>query len=108
MTIKIYNTLTRKKEVFKPINEKQLKMYVCGVTVYDDVHIGHAASYIYYDILLNYFKHFHNYDILYVRNITDVGHLTDDQDAGEDKVEKRAKERKKHPMELVYNYKHRI
>ena len=108
MTIKLYNTLTRKKEVFKPINEKQLKMYVCGVTVYDDVHIGHAASYIYYDILLNYFKHFHNYDILYVRNITDVGHLTDDQDAGEDKVEKRARERKKHPMELVYTYTHRM
>jgi cysteinyl-tRNA synthetase len=104
MTLKIYNTLTRKKENFKPVTKKELKIYVCGVTVYDDVHIGHALSYIYYDILINYFKHFHNYDIFYVRNITDVGHLTED-DLEEDKIEKRAKERKyHHPMELVQKY----
>ncbi len=110
MTIKLYNTLTRKKEVFKPIEKEVLKIYVCGVTVYDDVHLGHAMSYIYYDLLVNYFKYFHNYNVFYVRNITDVGHLTDDGlgDSGEDKITKRAKERKIHPMELVYKYTHRM
>lgn len=110
MTIKLYNTLTRKKESFKPVEKGLLKIYVCGVTVYDDVHIGHAMSYIYYDFLINYFKYFHNYQIFYVRNITDVGHLTDDGlgDSGEDKVIKKAKERKLHPMELVYTYSHRM
>jgi cysteinyl-tRNA synthetase len=110
MTIKLYNTLTRKKETFKPIEKEVLKIYVCGVTVYDDVHLGHAMSYIYYDILINYFKIFHNYQIFYVRNITDVGHLTDDGQGedGEDKIIKRAKERKVHPMELVYKYSHRM
>ena len=103
MTIKLYNTLTRKKEKFKPIEKGLLKIYVCGVTVYDNIHIGHALSYIYYDILINYFKHFHNYNIFYVRNITDVGHLTEDN-LEEDKIQKRAKERKLHPMELVYKY----
>ena len=106
MTIKLYNTLTRKKENFKPVEKGKLKIYVCGVTVYDEVHLGHAMTYIYYDMLINYFKHFHNYDILYVRNITDVGHMTTDADGGEDKIEKRATERKMHPMELVYKYTH--
>ncbi len=111
MAIKLYNTATRKKETFKSILPNTLKIYVCGVTIYDDVHIGHAFSYINYDILVNYFKHFLGYDIVYVRNITDVGHLTDDSaggDSGEDKVEKRATERKMHPMELVYTYSHRM
>jgi len=108
MSIKIYNTLSRKKEVFKPIKKNELKIYVCGVTVYDDVHIGHALSYINYDILINYLKYFHDYDIYYVRNITDVGHLTED-DLKEDKIEKRAKERKvHHPVELVQMYTHRM
>jgi cysteinyl-tRNA synthetase len=110
MTIKLYNTLTRKKENFKPVIKDLLKIYVCGVTVYDDVHIGHAMSYIYYDMLINYFKHFHDYQIYYIRNITDVGHLTDDGlgSSGEDKLIKRAKERKVHPMELAYKYSHRM
>ncbi len=108
MTIKLYNTLTRKKENFKPTLKGKLKIYVCGVTVYDDVHLGHAMSYIYYDMLINYFKYFHNYDVLYVRNITDVGHMTTDADGGEDKIEKRASERKVHPMELVYKYTHKM
>ncbi len=110
MTIKLYNTLTRKKEAFKPVEKGLLKIYVCGVTVYDDVHLGHAMSYIYYDLLINYFKIFHNYQIFYVRNITDVGHLTDDGlgDSGEDKMTKRARERKIHPMELAYKYSHRM
>jgi cysteinyl-tRNA synthetase len=108
MAIKLYNTLTRKKEIFKTIEKKLVKMYVCGVTVYDDVHIGHAMSYIYYDILINYLKHFHNFDIFYIRNITDVGHLTED-DLKQDKIEKRAKEKKvHHPMELVYIYTQRM
>lgn len=110
MPIKLYNTLTRKKEIFKPVKKGLLKIYVCGVTVYDDVHLGHAMSYIYYDLLVNYFKYFHDYQIFYVRNITDVGHLTDDGlgDDGEDKITKRAHERKMHPMELVYKYSHRM
>ncbi|MFA5746083.1 MAG: cysteine--tRNA ligase [archaeon] len=110
MSIKIYNTATKKKESFKSITPNHLKIYVCGVTIYDDVHLGHAFSYIYYDILINYFKYFLDSDILYVRNITDVGHLTDDglTDSGEDKIEKRATERKMHPMELVYKYSHRM
>lgn len=110
MAIKLYNTATKKKEIFKPIVPNTLKIYVCGVTIYDDVHLGHAFCYIHYDILVNYFKYFLEHDILYVRNITDVGHLTDDgaNDLGEDKVLKRAKERKMHPMELVYTYTHRM
>lgn len=105
MVFKIYNTLTRKKEKFKTLEENLVKIYVCGLTIYDDVHIGHALSYTYYDILINYLKHFLGYDILYIRNITDVGHLTDDD---EDKIETRAKERKVHPMELVYKYSKRM
>ncbi len=110
MSIKLYNTLTRKKELFKPVEKGVLKIYVCGVTIYDDVHLGHAMSYIYYDILINYLKYFQNYEIFHIRNITDVGHLTDDGlgDSGEDKITKRAKERKVHPMELVYKYSHRM
>ncbi|MFH0906076.1 MAG: cysteine--tRNA ligase [archaeon] len=106
MSLKIYNTESRKKEIFKPIEPGLLKIYVCGVTVYDQVHLGHAFSGIYYDMIINYFKHFHNYDVLYIRNITDVGHLVNDADNGEDKIEKRAKERKIHPMELVEKYCH--
>ncbi len=110
MSIKLYNTATKKKETFKSVVLNQLKIYVCGVTIYDDVHLGHAFSYINYDILVNYFHYFLGYDITYVRNITDVGHLTDDglSDTGEDKIEKRASERKVHPMELVYMYSHRM
>jgi cysteinyl-tRNA synthetase len=106
--MKLYNTLTRKKEKLKTIEDDFLKIYVCGVTIYDDVHLGHALSYTYYDILINYLKHFLDYEILYVRNITDVGHLTNDNDNGEDKIEKRAKERKIHPAELVYKYSQRM
>jgi len=108
MTIKLYNTKTRKKESFKPITKGLIKIYVCGVTVYTDVHIGHGMSYVYYDILLNYLKYFHNYEILYVRNITDVGHMVGDTESGEDKIEKRAKDRNVHPMELVYKYSHKM
>ena len=106
--MKLYNTLTRKKEKLKTIEDDLLKIYVCGVTIYDDVHLGHALSYTYYDILINYLKHFLGYEILYVRNITDVGHLTNDEGTGEDKIEKRAKERKMHPAELVYKYSQRM
>jgi cysteinyl-tRNA synthetase len=105
MTFKIYNTLTRKKEIFKTVENNLVKIYVCGVTIYDDVHLGHALSYVNYDILINYLKHFLGYDVFYVRNITDVGHLTDNQ---EDKIEKRAKERKTHPAEVVYKYSKRM
>ncbi len=105
MTIKLYNTLTRKKEKLKTVDDNLVKIYVCGVTIYDDIHLGHALSYIYYDLLINYLKHFLGYEILYVRNITDVGHLTEEN---EDKIEIRAKQRKIHPMELVYKYSKRM
>jgi cysteinyl-tRNA synthetase len=105
MTIKLYNTLTRKKEKLKTVENNLVKIYVCGVTIYDDIHLGHALSYTYYDILINYLKHFLGYDVFYVRNITDVGHLTEEN---EDKIENRAKERKTHPMELVYKYSRRM
>ncbi len=103
MTLKIYNTLTRQKEVFTPIEEGRVGIYVCGPTVYDHPHIGHAKSYVSFDIIVRYLKHL-GYKVRYVQNITDVGHLTDNADAGEDKIEKRAKLEKVEPMELVEMY----
>ena len=106
MALKIYNTLSRKKEVFKPLQEGRVNIYVCGPTVYDDAHLGHARTYVNFDTAIRYLRYL-GYDVLYVQNITDVGHLTDDADAGEDKVIKRAKERKMHPMQLAETYTHR-
>ena len=103
MTLKIYNTLTRKKEVFTPLEEGRVGIYVCGPTVYDHPHIGHAKSYVSFDIIVRYLRHL-GYKVRYVQNITDVGHLTDNADAGEDKIEKRAKLEKVEPMELVEMY----
>ncbi len=103
MTLKIYNTLTRQKETFVPIEEGRVGIYVCGPTVYDHPHIGHAKSYVSFDIVVRYLRHL-GYAVRYVQNITDVGHLTDNADAGEDKIEKRAKLEKVEPMELVEMY----
>ncbi len=103
MALKIYNTLTRQREIFVPIKEGQVGIYVCGPTVYDHPHIGHAKSYVSFDIVVRYLRHL-GYKVRYVQNITDVGHLTDNADAGEDKIEKRAKLEQVEPMELVEMY----
>ncbi|MFQ5786535.1 MAG: cysteine--tRNA ligase [Thermodesulfobacteriota bacterium] len=103
MTLKIYNTLTKQKEVFIPFKKGRVGIYVCGPTVYDHPHIGHAKSYISFDVVVRYLRHL-GYKVRYVQNITDVGHLTDNADAGEDKIEKRAKLEQVEPMELVEMY----
>ena len=103
MTLKIYNTLTKKKEVFTPFEEGRVGIYVCGPTVYDDPHIGHAKSYVSFDVIVRYLRYL-GYKVRYVQNITDVGHLTDNADEGEDKIEKRAKLEQVEPMELVETY----
>ncbi len=100
MVFKIYNTLTRKKEEFKPLEEGKFKIYTCGQTIYEDMHIGNARMYSNWDILNRYLK-WKGYGVFHVQNITDVGHLTDDADQGEDKVEKSAREKNMIPEELV-------
>ncbi len=99
----IYNTLSRKKELFEPINPPFVGMYVCGPTVYGDSHLGHARPAITFDVLFRYLKHL-GYKVRYVRNITDVGHLVNDADEGEDKVAKKAKLDQVEPMEVVQKY----
>ncbi len=74
MTIQVYNVLTRKKEPFVPLTEGKVNMYVCGPTVYDDSHIGHAKTYVSFDVIARYLR-FRGFDVLYVQNITDVGHM---------------------------------
>ncbi|MFO7791324.1 MAG: cysteine--tRNA ligase [Bacteroidota bacterium] len=103
MEFKIYNTLTRKKELFKPLNPPNTGLYVCGPTVYGDAHLGHARPGITFDVLYRYLKH-SGYKVRYVRNITDVGHLEDDADEGEDKVAKKARLESVEPMEIVFHY----
>lgn len=101
--LKIYNTLTRNKDEFKSINEKKVGLYVCGPTVYGYPHLGHAKSYITFDIIHRYLKYL-GYDVKYVQNITDVGHLVGDVDDGEDKIEKQAKIEQTDPVAIAYNY----
>jgi len=103
MTLKLYNSLTRRLEEFKPIKENRVGIYVCGPTVYGHAHLGHAKSYVSFDILVRYLRYL-GYNVTYIQNITDVGHLTDDADEGEDKVAKAAKKEKKHPMALAEFY----
>ena len=103
MALKIYNTLTREKEPFEPLVPDRVNMYVCGPTVYDSPHIGHAKASVSFDIVVRYLRHL-GYDVLYVQNITDVGHLTDEGDDGEDKIELRARQRRVEPMQLVETY----
>lgn len=102
----IYNTLTRTKELFKPIHEGRVGMYVCGPTVYGDPHLGHARPAITFDILFRYLKHL-GYKVRYVRNITDVGHLEHDADDGDDKIAKKAKLEQLEPMEVAQFYTNR-
>jgi len=99
----IYNTLSRKKEEFKAINAPFLGMYVCGPTVYADVHLGNCRTFMSFDIIYRYLTHI-GYKVRYVRNITDAGHLESDGDEGEDKVSKKAKLQQLEPMEIVQTY----
>ena len=101
--IQIYNTLTRQKEVFKPIVKNHVGMYVCGPTVYGEPHLGHARPGITFDIVFRYLKHL-DYTVRYVRNITDAGHLENDADEGEDKISKKARLEQLEPMEIVQLY----
>ena len=99
----IYNSLTRKKELFVPINPHHVGLYVCGPTVYSDVHLGNVRSFMSFDIVYRYLCHL-GYKVRYVRNITDVGHLVDDADEGEDKIAKKARIESLEPMEIVQKY----
>lgn len=103
MELKLYNTLTRQKEVFKPINEKEVSIYSCGPTVYGRAHIGNMRAYIFMDNLREVLK-YNGYKLRHAMNITDVGHLTSDADEGEDKMEKAAREQKKAPMEIANHF----
>nr|WP_289743168.1 cysteine--tRNA ligase [Muribaculum intestinale] len=102
----IYNSLNRTKQLFKPIHEGRVGMYVCGPTVYGDGHLGHARPAITFDILYRYLTHL-GYKVRYVRNITDVGHLEHDADEGEDKIAKKARLEQLEPMEVVQHYLNR-
>jgi cysteinyl-tRNA synthetase len=99
----VYNTLARKKEEFIPITPKHVGIYVCGPTVYDYAHLGHAKTYISFDIIVRYLRYL-GYKVRYVQNITDVGHLLGDAQEGEDRIEKKARMEKIEPMELVEFY----
>ncbi len=102
----IYNTLSRQKELFRPINEGHVGMYVCGPTVYGDGHLGHARPAITFDVVFRYLRHL-GYKVRYVRNITDVGHLEHDADEGEDKIAKKARLEQLEPMEVAQYYTNR-
>ena len=99
----IYNTLTRRKEVFEPLHAPHVGMYVCGPTVYGEPHLGHARPAITFDVLFRYLKWL-GYKVRYVRNITDVGHLEHDADEGEDKIAKKARLEQLEPMEVAQHY----
>lgn len=99
----IHNTISRKKELFEPLNPPFVGMYVCGPTVYGEAHLGHARPYVTFDVLYRYLQ-FLGYKVRYVRNITDVGHLVGDGDSGDDKIAKKARLEQIEPMEVVHRY----
>jgi cysteinyl-tRNA synthetase len=99
----IYNTLNRKKEAFEPLHPPLVGMYVCGPTVYSDIHLGNCRTFISFDLIYRYLLHL-GYKVRYVRNITDAGHLEGDRDEGEDKFAKKAKLEQLEPMEIVQKY----
>lgn len=101
--LKIYNSLSGEKEVFKPLHQGNVGMYVCGPTVYSNVHLGNVRTFLSFDLIFRYFKHL-GYKVRYVRNITDVGHIVDDVDEGEDKIGRIARLEKVEPMEIVQRY----
>lgn len=102
----LYNTMSRRKEEFQPLNPPFVGLYVCGPTVYGDAHLGHARPAITFDIVFRYLQYL-GYKVRYIRNITDVGHLTNDSDDGEDKIEKKARLDRLEPMEIVQFYTNR-
>jgi len=101
--LKLYNTLTKTKEEFKPINLGKVGMYVCGPTVYDHCHLGHGRGYVAMDIVRRYLE-YSGYEVRYIMNYTDVGHLVNDAEEGEDKVERKAKLEKIDPIEIANKY----
>ncbi|WP_339708659.1 cysteine--tRNA ligase [uncultured Kriegella sp.] len=102
-SLKVYNSLSGKKEVLKPLNEGHIGMYVCGPTVYSNVHLGNCRTFMSFDMIFRYLKHL-GYKVRYVRNITDAGHLVDDAEDGEDKIAKKARLEQLEPMEVVQRY----
>ncbi len=101
--IYVYNTITKKEELFEPLNPPHVGMYVCGPTVYGDAHLGHARPEIVFDVIRRYLTHV-GYKVRFVKNITDVGHLENDADEGEDKIAKKARLAQLEPMEVVQHY----
>ncbi|MDP2088428.1 MAG: cysteine--tRNA ligase [Flavobacteriaceae bacterium] len=101
--IRIYNSLTKSKQEFKPINDGNIGMYVCGPTVYSNVHLGNVRTFMSFDLIYRYLLHL-GYKVRYVRNITDAGHLENDADEGEDRISKKARLEKIEPMEVVQQY----
>jgi cysteinyl-tRNA synthetase len=101
--IYIFNTLTRRREEFIPNHPPHVGMYVCGPTVYGDAHLGHARPAVTFDVIYRYLKYC-GYQVRYVRNITDVGHLENDADEGEDKIQRKARLEQLEPMEIVQRY----
>ena len=102
-SLKMYNSMSGKKEIFKPLNEGNVGMYVCGPTVYSNVHLGNCRTFISFDLVFRYLKHL-GYKVRYVRNITDAGHLENDADSGEDRIAKKARLEQIEPMEVVQRY----
>ena len=102
-SLKFYNSMSGEKEVFTPINEGNVGMYVCGPTVYSNVHLGNCRTFISFDLVFRYLKHL-GYKVRYVRNITDAGHLENDEDNGEDRIAKKARLEQIEPMEVVQKY----
>ena len=103
MAIKIYNSLTKTKQEFIPLNKGVVLMYVCGPTVYGPSHVGHARTYVNFDTVRRYFE-FSGFKVKYVQNITDVGHLVGDGDDGEDKLAKQARLENADPYAIAYKY----
>ena len=99
----IYNTLKAKKEEFHPVNSPNVGLYVCGPTVYSNVHLGNCRTFLTFDMVYRYLSHL-GYKVRYVRNITDAGHLENDADEGEDKIAKKARIEQLEPMEIVQRY----
>ena len=101
--LQLYNSLTKQKEVFTPLTEGFVGMYVCGPTVYNNVHLGNCRTFLSFDLVYRYLQHL-GYKVRYVRNITDAGHLENDTDSGEDRIAKKARLESIEPMEVVQRY----